>query len=377
MFAAAALSARSLVELGAQDGLAMVALDLYGDVDTCRIARRWVPIGEAMRIDGARLLAALDELASAGASGWIAGSGFEDDIDLLEEAARRLPLLGTAPANGRRLRDPRTFFGFLDEAGIAHPPVRYDAPIDAAGWLFKGARGCGGMQVWRAGDEPADAASGYWQRERRGATPMSATYIANGSAATLLGCNRQRTQSIGAWPHVFGGVIGPVAVAEPVRRALEFALERLVREFRLRGLGSIDFLLDGGAEASRAEIIEVNARVPASAALYPRLGPPGAGGPLRAHLRACRDGELPAAPQADGLRGIEVVYSRRVLSIDAAAAARLAAAPQLHDVPRAGSRIEAGAPLCTLSAQGDDAASITAELARRREDWLNTLETSA
>ncbi|MDE2505546.1 MAG: hypothetical protein KGL18_21495, partial [Burkholderiales bacterium] len=133
MLAAAALSARALVELGAQDGLALVALDVYGDVDTCRAARRWMPIGAAPRIDGARLLAALAGLAGDGASGWIAGSGFEEDIDLLEEAARRLPLLGTAPADLRRLLDPQAFFGFLDAQGIAHPPVRFDAPIDPAG----------------------------------------------------------------------------------------------------------------------------------------------------------------------------------------------------------------------------------------------------
>jgi predicted ATP-grasp superfamily ATP-dependent carboligase len=367
----AALSARMLAECAALDGLPTVALDLFGDVDTCRSATRWLPIGDAaaMRIDGARLLAALESLArDDGVEGWIAGSGFEGRPDLLEQGAALLPLIGTAPDDVRRLREPRGFFDTLDRHGVAHPPVQFTPPATPAGWLHKDAGGSGGWQVRRAGDADPPAAGGYWQRERPG-VPMSATFVANGGDVAVLGFNEQVVQAIGGRPFVFRGVVGPVAVGDPVRRAIAAAAGAVVGEYRLRGLGSIDFLLDG----DDAGVLEVNPRPPASIALYPRVG---AGGPLRAHLRACRDGELaPAPPPSQPVRGIDIVFADRTLQLDEAAAQWLARSPRTHDLPRAGSRFTAGDPVCSLSACGSTAAQVKAALARRHDEILRTLET--
>ena len=108
----AAISARMMAEAAARDGFEVVALDLFGDADTRRAAD-WRPIGgpSALRINTARTLAALRELAARGdVAGWVAGSGFEGLPHLLAHGARLLPLLGTAAADVRRLRDAATFF---------------------------------------------------------------------------------------------------------------------------------------------------------------------------------------------------------------------------------------------------------------------------
>ena len=78
--AVAGLSARLMAEAAAADGFEVLALDLFGDADTCAAATRWFGIGEPaqMRIDGARLLSALEVLARRGdVLGWVSGSGFE------------------------------------------------------------------------------------------------------------------------------------------------------------------------------------------------------------------------------------------------------------------------------------------------------------
>jgi predicted ATP-grasp superfamily ATP-dependent carboligase len=355
--AVVSISARMLAESAVDDGCEVVALDLFGDADTRRACAEWHSIGDpaSLSIDGARLLPALKALAQrARVAGWIAGSGFEGRPDLLESGAALLPLLGTQAEAVRRLRDPRVFFGFLDAQGIAHPPVRLTAPEDAAGWLVKDAHGCGGWHIRRAATSDVLGAHQYFQRESSG-RPMSATFVANGRDALVLGFNQLIVRPLAGRPFVYCGSVGPVPLPDAAADSVTGALRKLVPAFSLRGLGSLDFMLDGEA----ADVLEVNARPPASMALY---GP----GMVAAHLRACVQGDLPESPSpANGLvRGTEVVFAPRRLWLDEPATQRLAARPGCHDLPIAATGFEAGDPLCSVSASGANAEQVR-ELLRR------------
>jgi predicted ATP-grasp superfamily ATP-dependent carboligase len=369
VLAVAALSARALVESAARDGIDCVALDVFGDADTRRAAARWMAIGEpaALRIDGQRLLAALATLAhDDAATGWVAGSGFESHPEWLEAGARILPLWGTAGPDVRRVRDPLHFFECLRAHAIAHPPVCFAPPRAPGPWLHKNSGGCGGWHV-RRGAEGRPGRGSYWQLERAGPA-LSATFVANGEDAALLGFNRQQAQAIGERPFVFAGVVGPVPPSDAMQRSIGDAVRTLARAFRVRGLASLDFVLHG----ERAEVIELNPRPPASLALYPRVGGHGA---LQAHLLACQQRVLPQVPAAyDGVRGVEIVFARRALQLDATRAARIADWPGAHDLPHAGATFGPGDPLCSLSARGVDAAQVQALLARGRDALLQALE---
>lgn len=369
----AAISARLLAETAVQEGYAVVALDLFGDDDTRRASTQWLPIGAppSLRIDGARLLAALAELARRGdVAGWVAGSGFEGQTELLAEGAARLPLIGTAAADVQRVRDPRLFFACLDRHGIAHPPVRYEALPEAADWLVKDAGGCGGWQVRAARSGRPLAPGCYFQRKVAG-TPMSATFVANGRDACVLGLNRQIVRRFGAHPFVFCGVVGPLPLGEALAHRVDAVVRMLAAEFALRGLGSLDFMLDG----DRIAVLEVNPRPPASLALY-RDG--GGAGPMQAHLRACQRGELPAraARSPAGVQGSEIVFARGPLHLGDGAARELAAWPGCHDLPRAGSAFAAGDPVCSLTVQGSGVDEVLARLASGRDALLASLEKS-
>ena len=372
MLAVAALSARALVESAALDGTRTVALDCFGDADTQRLATQWhdVAAAQALRIDDGKLLDSLCALAQRGdMMGWMAGSGFDGRPDLLERGAALLPLIGTAPGDVRRVRDPQEFFGVLQTHGIGFPPVSLDPPARPTGWLLKDAGGCGGWQVQRARHDTAIGPRIYWQRERRG-VPMSATFVANGRDAVLLGFNAQTARPVGDRPFVFCGVIGPVPVNDEVQREVTAITRLLAAVFRLRGLGSLDFLLDDDT----VEVLELNPRPPASLELYPRVG---AGGPVRAHLRASVHDELPPAPApAQGVRGTEIVFAPRALQVDAGMAGQIARLDGARDLPRAGARCAAGDPLCSLVAEGCDANEVTTRLASRRDALLVSLETT-
>jgi predicted ATP-grasp superfamily ATP-dependent carboligase len=364
--AAAAISARLLAEQAAREGFDVIALDCFGDRDTRRAASRWLPIGDAasLAIDGARLLPALEALARSGAAqAWIVGSGFDGRAELLAEGAKRLPLIGNSAAAVHRVRDAQRFFDTLDAHGIAHPPLRWQGTPEP-GWLVKDSAGCGGMHVRRAGAALPLGASQYLQREMPG-TPLSATFVANGREAVVLGCNEQIVQALGDAPFVFSGVIGPLPPNAVLQHAVETALATLVPAFGLRGLGSLDLLRDGDA----LSVLELNPRPSASLALYADAEP------LRAHMRACRDGALPPRRErAPPLRGLRTVFSRRTFTLDARAADHLAAQADTRDLPAPG-RFEPGQPLCSVHVdEGASAEEVRQRLSARCEALLDALE---
>lgn len=377
--AVAAISARMLAEAARADGFEVAALDLFGDADTRRAASQWAPIGAPgdLHVDGALLLAALQSAAQRfGAVGWVAGSGFDGRADLLEAGATLLPLLGNRGDAVRRVRDPAAFFGTLDAAGVAHPEVHFTARVDTANWLVKDPQGCGGWHIRRAGPD-ADVVTPprYFQRRMAG-VPMSATFLADGRRAHVLGFNELIVRALGARPYVYCGAVGPVALAAGVARRVREAVSAVVAGFGLRGLGSLDFMLDAGAMG----VLEVNPRPPASMALYAdrRFGG-GAHGLFAAHVLACTHGELPepaAPPAGDAVHGTEIVFAPRRLHLDEPTVRRLGQRSGCHDLPASALDLAAGDPVCSVSALGTDTAQVRSQLDRGRDAVHHLLETS-
>lgn len=363
----AGLSARLMAEAAVRDGYTPIALDAFGDADTHRAASQWIAIGAASepRLDAQRTLAALQQLSRRDdVVGWVAGSGFEAQLDLLQAGAQTLPLLGTPPEAVRHVRDPHAFFAFLAVQGVPHPEVRYSPPHPAAGWLFKRADGAGGTHIREARDcevLQGTPAGGYYQRRMAG-TPMSALFIGNGHAACVLGFHELIVRSFGAHPYVYCGAIGPLALQPALQAQLRDVVNRLTAEFGLLGLCSLDFLRSGQSDYA---VLEVNPRPSASMALHAHL-------PLmRWHLQACQQQELPHPPTATTqLRGHEIVFAPRELHVDARQATALAQHPGAHDLPHGATRFSAGEPLCSVSATGPDLAAVRSRLAQQYEAVL-------
>ncbi len=365
-------SARLLAEIGRADGFEVIALDMFGDRDTRAAASAWYDLrdGSGLRFDAGRLLGTLQTIASRRVRGWVAGSGFEANLALLQAGAEVLPLLGNPPGLVARVRDPGHFHARLSALGITHPETRVEPPADASGWLFKDAHACGGWHVRAAAMAPARAGAGaYYQREVRG-TPMSVLLLADGRRWRALGYARQIVRPIGRHRHVFHGSVGPVMLPAVVRAQVDAMIDKLVPEFGLRGLNGLDFMLVG----ERALVLELNPRPTASLALFDRVIP---GGVLRAHADVCQGAPLPAfgaAEEHEGVRASEIVYASRSGVASRAFCDWLGGQSWSRDRPLPGTPHGAGEPLCSVLASAESSAAAEARLKRRRLAVLDAVQ---
>jgi predicted ATP-grasp superfamily ATP-dependent carboligase len=276
----------------------------------------------------------------------------------------------------RRVRDPHCFFDWLDRLGVAHPQISWQHP-QGHSWLAKRADSAGGWHIQRTEDLPADVwpplegqtrDAAYFQREVAG-TPMSALFIGDGARAEVIGFNELIVQPVGPHPYVYCGAIGPVYLATEHAWILRRLLHATVAEFRLKGLCSLDFMLDG----TRLLVLELNPRPSASMALYSSI-------PLmRSHVLACRrPSATPAPVHEEGrapslVQGSEIIYAPGPLHVSAETAAWLSSQRDVHDLPAKGAAFAEADPVCSVSAHGINSAHVRERLSRRRKAVLDML----
>ncbi|MDD1621716.1 MAG: ATP-grasp domain-containing protein, partial [Methylococcaceae bacterium] len=178
-----------------------------------------------------------------------------------------------------------------------------------------------------------------------------------------LGFNRQWTTAIDdSHPFVFAGVASHAEVSVVNQKLLSDWLAKLAGVYPLRGLGSLDFIVVDG----ECYVLEINARIPASAQLY--------GTSIFAlHLQACNgvlDGKAveQVAPAA-----YQIIYAREMLRVPESVAWPTWAA----DRPVCGSIIGKGQPLCSIIAAGNSPRQVLERLRRRQQIIENILNTGS
>ncbi|MEM5382867.1 ATP-grasp domain-containing protein [Paraburkholderia phymatum] len=387
--AVAGLSARMLAQSAAHAGYQVAALDLFGDRDTRLYSKLWIDIGgQGLSIDRGKLRAALQRVARLPRLlGFVTGSGLEPHIDVLQHAAQLPRLIGNDADATAAVREPRRFFAMLDELGIAHPDVALERPERPEGWLRKQADGCGGTHIRAAANADADAnadaeadSSRYFQRMSAGLS-MSALFIAARREASIVGYAEQLCVASGALPYVHAGSLGPIDLPARVTEQIGFAVRSIASRANLRGLHSLDFLLDG----DDVSVLEVNARPSSTMALYERASRDAwPRGLLAAHIDACLDDRLPAARtntpmntpmNAPSCRvAQQVVFAPEAFTATRRFSDALYVDPVCHDIPNAGTRIEAGQPVCTVLVTGDSRAALQRELQRHTQRLLQRIE---
>lgn len=353
-----AVSGRALAQSAERGGYRPVVLDLFADRDTRAASSRCRRIGVpgTLRIDAARLLETARSLAPDAAL--VYGSGFEGRPRLIERLSRGRTLYGNSPETLAHVRNPARFFPLLRRLGIPHPAVRLNPPPRPNGWLMKRPGAAGGTGVGPAGAS-SPIRGDYYQRIEAGRS-LSATFLADGRGATILGFNQQWTAPRSGRPYLYGGAVGGLTLRPRLRHEIQDALGALVAETGLVGLNGLDFLLDRG----RWLVLELNPRPTATFELY---DPDYPGGLLQWHLRACR-GELPpraAVPRA--ARAHAVVHAASP-SVEAS----MRFPRWCRDLPTRGTRFAPGDPVCTVHATGPDSAAAMALLRGRLESFGRT-----
>lgn len=341
-------SGRALACTARRAGFVTRVLDLFNDADTQACAQ----MSEAMPVldtgfDPEMLLAAAERLAPVEHGfGLVYGSGVEHSPALLERLAWGRVLLGNAPEILRAVKDPALFFSLLTRLGIPHPETRLERPAQPEGWLVKRVGGSGGGHVRFLNAEALEDTECYFQRRLDGRS-LSALFLANGHTAWIVGYSEQlQANDLAAGrAFLYGGAIALEGPPPGIEESLHDAASELVAAVGLRGLCSIDFLLNDAG----FHVLEVNPRPGATLELHD-----GEDSLFRWHVLACQ-GRLPERlRRPSGIRGYIVLYAGRTLQVPDAVRWPVWAADQ----PVAGTVIEALQPVCTVCAEAADGETV-------------------
>lgn len=212
------------------------------------------------------------------------------------------------------------------------------------GWLSKLAGACGGNHILQP-QTSGNRRGQYFQRQVKGQAG-SLLFLANGRNIFPVGCNRPLPappEAPSAW--VYSGASRlPGALASAPEGLYDAALA-LTRALGLKGLNGIDFV-SNGKQWWLLEL-EIQQYPTATLELWDKAPMPSL---FKLHCEACR-GRLPAS--LPGLAGS--LTSAVVYGAENAYASRSASSGRwCSNLPAAGSVIEAGQPLCTVLAAGEN-----------------------
>jgi predicted ATP-grasp superfamily ATP-dependent carboligase len=360
----AAASARALAGAARRAGYQPLVVDVFGDSDTCEaaVAHRLVEDGLLLGFRRETLLPALHALADRNDPiGLVYGAGYEDRTDLLDEIGASWRLLGNPPEVVRRVKDPIALAALCERLGLSHPETRLSRPADCAGWLAKTIGGSGGTHVVRADEARDDDAAIYYQRVAPGA-PVSVLLLGDGAQGRVVGSSRQWAAPAHGEPFRYGGCLRPAELSSSLAERLDEVARTLTRACGLRGLNSIDLLVEG----DDITLVEINPRPGATLDIFAD----DRGSLFRAHVEACL-GRLPEESfRFAGAAAAAIAYARReIRSMPALDWPDWAA-----DRQRPRTALHADAPLCTIKAYADQPSRARALVEERRCVILDTID---
>lgn len=351
------MSARPFVQAAVAAGYEVIALDAFADQDTATLASSLHALKyDDGGFDASDLEAVLKALTLQGSLGLVYGSGFETQPALLGLIAQHLPLIGNSMRVVRNMKRAVTFFALLDVLNIPRPPVglqQITAEELASGtWLTKRNGGSGGTHIRRtSADAPLEPGS-YYQQEIQG-VPVSLLFAADGMNASEIGFNQQWLAPTALMPYRYGGAVSHAELPQAVKQQLLTAARKLTSAVGLRGLNSIDGIMQG----ERLWVLELNPRLTATFDLYLAER----GQLFELHMQAAA-GSLANWPQlSDKARAHYIVYAPENISLPEDFDWPAWAA----DIPAGAALIKAGEPVCTVIAEADSADQAVTLMAER------------
>jgi predicted ATP-grasp superfamily ATP-dependent carboligase len=271
-------SVRSLAESAMAAGFRPICVDFFEDVDLTRLLS-----GDKGRFAGkllsfADLPAIIRSVRRTVPMLW--AGGLENHTDILRAIASHRPVIGASPGLIDRLRNPARLREWFTRAGLDVPRLATDATADTdRQWLRKPLAGSGGLGIHTASGSSAGTSQTAatlssqeheYVQEYIDGVPVSAVLCADQHGIELFGTSLQLIgwPSLGASDFLFCGNIGPCDPGKSVLQQVLTAARIVVEQTGLAGVFGIDFILRQG----RAWFLEVNPRLTASHMLYERRG---------------------------------------------------------------------------------------------------------
>jgi methenyltetrahydromethanopterin cyclohydrolase len=352
-------SGRMLAQAAKNAGLKPLVIDLFADLDMQDFAEDFRPIASLAEPDLAPAVDYFVERYSV--AHVIYGSGFECYPESLYYLHNRLILLGNHPDVFARQLNKPAFFSTLDELNIPYPEAVFSAPECVDDWLIKPMQGQGGVGIKRYHIDDDTPPSVYWQKFQAGAQ-HSVLFLADGRQAQIVGFNTQWSVSLSVTQEfIFSGVINSADLSDAHKSVITGWLKQLVPVFGLRGLNSLDFIHVDDC----SYILEINPRPSASMQLYDQ-------DLLVKHVGATsvallpEIGRLKPPPQT----GYQIIYSERDLTIPD----QFEWPDGCMDLPKAGSFIPTGQPICSIIAHKINSRPVAERLLTQQQLIINKLE---
>jgi len=356
------ISTRALAQSAVAAGFEIISLDFFGDCDQPAKAEVHTLVLESGQPPELTALARSARELIPNVDWVVVEAGLENEPALLElcPSEKRWGNSAEAVAGVRdldRIRD------VLRGTGMRLPEVIHPGePLPAEGhYLVKDPAHSGGIGVHEWDGHTPPRSQQILQSFEAGEL-ASACFIADGSQARLLGLTRQYAgePKLSAPSFVWCGNVAPWGDLELERVVLD-AIEALSESFGLVGLNGIDFIVQNG----NPTLLEVNPRPPASFELFERLLGVNA---FQLHINACLNqlpDSLPRIPI--GLAwGKGILYAHADLQIGDT---HCWAKQGISDIPHSGEQIMAGAPVCTILANGRDAIDCWAAVLAKASHW--------
>ena len=267
-----------------------------------------------------------------------------------------------------RINHPRKFFKALEKLEINFPVVCFDTEPDwnSCKWLFKKIGLCGGLGVQNEPETKNSALGGYWQQEIYG-DAISALFITDGADFVCLGfCKLHTFQAAENYPYVYQGASIIKGLNEEVRlKTLNYA-DKIIKYFNLKGVFSIDMILNKKHPQSDLHVLEVNPRVSATFELYEHALP--SLNVVDEHIRVCEGERLSKIKMNDVVSAYRIVFANHVSRVKR----------NIHwpswskDLPESGRLIKRGEPICSVYADATEG-DIASLLHNREQSILNII----
>ncbi|HJZ75558.1 MAG TPA: ATP-grasp domain-containing protein [Vicinamibacterales bacterium] len=389
----AGVSTRAMAESAARAGFDVTAIDAFADLDQHAAVR-------ALSLDGTFTPGAAARTAQTCSCDAVAyTANFENHPDAVDMLAEGRELWGNSSDVLRRVRDPKLLSETLRRCGLAAPDVLDHLPLPThrslqspstahqspqspfpnpqsrfhRRWLLKhyASGGGHGIHEWRDG---MTMPPGTYLQEFVDGAPSSIVFIASRGRAVPIGFTRQLIgdEAFGSSGFRYcGNMLTAAGEDDDAVDAARAVMAAACEAFGLVGANGIDLIVKDGVPYA----VEVNPRWCASMDLVDRACAVSVFG---LHAAACRDGVLPdfdlsRARLVARTTGKAVVFAREDVTIGDTRA-WLSSGGDRRDIPNPGTRIRAGHPVCTVYAEGRDAAECRAELVRRAGDVYAALD---
>lgn len=358
----AGISTRALAQSAARAGYKVTSLDFFGDSDQPSDARVLSLVRDLHLPPTLLNLAEAASTFAGDVDTIVVESGLENETSFFT----LLPpekMLGNSLESIQGVRDPGQLKAALAGTGMQLPNTytHWMALPQSGGYLRKDLTHSGGMGV-TAWDPARPLIEGEIVQEFIEGELASACFIADGKKAILLGISRQYAgeKELGAPPFAWCGNVTIPGTGQ-ISELIESACQVLTKTFGLVGLNGIDFIIRDGIPW----LIEVNPRPPASFELYEKSSSINA---FQLHKNACL-GSLPdILPATSGSTcfGKGILYTEKDVRLGDTSNW---GGQAIADIPHSGEEIPAGAPVCTLLAQGTSPEACWQKILVKA-DWL-------